>query len=504
MSLHKILRVATALAGVAAWALPAAAQARRPARARTPVTRPAAPSTRSALANRLNLLLDEPPFDRGLWGIVIADPTGRVVFERNGGRLFVPASTAKLVVAATAAALLPEDFRITTSVYPGGTLADSVLRGDLILYGRGDPTLNARDRDGRAAGFEDLAGQLYARGVRVVAGDLVGDASWFDSLTTHPSWEHGDLLWSFAAPVTALGYNGNAVDVAVTPGAPGLPPIITFAPDIGLARLTNRARTVPADSPRTFDYVRTPGSNEFLATGDVPVDTRPWTDNLAVADGPRWAVTAFRQALRDRGITVAGRSRTTFDPAAFAAARQAPALAEHRSPPLDDLMRPILAVSDNWYAELLLRTLGVAFRGQGSFAAGLDVERRFLIDALGVDSTQFNLVDGSGLSHHDLVAPRVFVTLLRAVRQHPRGGRFLDALAEPGRAGTLRSRFRATAPRGRVRAKTGSIASTNALAGYLDTGDGRYWTFAVQLNNHLASSREVLRRIDAVVAAIGR
>ena len=98
----------------------------------------------SSLADRLNRLLDEPPFDRALWGVAIADPRGRIVYERNGGRLFVPASSTKVIVSAAALWMLPADYRFRTSVYAAGSVRDGVVEGDLVLYGRGDPTLSRR------------------------------------------------------------------------------------------------------------------------------------------------------------------------------------------------------------------------------------------------------------------------------------------------------------------------------------------------------------------------
>ncbi len=460
-------------------------------------------SARSPLAIRLDAMLDSTPFDRALWGIAIADPTGRIVFERNGQRLFQPASNAKLVVSAVAAALLPPDFRFRTSVYAAVPIADGVLHGDLVLYGRGDPTLSDRYYPTRFGAFEALADQLRARGLSRVEGDLIADASYFDSTAIHPSWEAYDLNWWYGASVTALGFNDNAVDFSITPGVVGAPPIITLEPDLGLVRFTNRARTVGFDQPRTLDFRRRPGTNDVWAEGDVPVDARPWTENFAVLDAPAWTAAAFRRALEGRGIIVTGAVRVVFDPEATARARAAGALAEIRSRPLADIIEPILETSHNWYAEMLLKTLGRELGRGGSWEAGLEVERRFLIDSLRVDSTMFRFADASGLSHWNLVAPRAFVQLLAAMRDHPRFEAFRDALPVAGVRGTLRTRFRGTGLTGRVRAKTGSIANTNTLSGYVETASG-VWTFSIQLNNHAASNREALRRIDDIVAAFAR
>jgi serine-type D-Ala-D-Ala carboxypeptidase/endopeptidase (penicillin-binding protein 4) len=501
LNLHKILPLGLLVPALALeLSRPAclAAQSRRAPPWRVRITN--APN--AALANRLRPLLDEPPFDRGLWGIAIVDPAGRLVFERNGDRLFVTASAAKIVVAGMAATTLPDDHRFRTTVHAAGPIVGGEVRGDLVLAGYGDPALSGRWHASRFGPLEELADSLRAQGITRVTGDVVGDASYFDSVAVHPAWESYDLAFWYAAPVTALAFNDNTVDVSVIPGTVGGPPVITFAPELGVVQFDNHARTSGPGTRRTFDFYRRPGTNAFWAAGDLPVDARPYDDNLAVIDGAAWTAAAFQRVLANRGITVGGGPRGVYDPAPYAAARARAPLAVHWSPPLEDLLRPILSVSHNWYAEMLLRALGRAAGGRGGWEDGIAAERRFLIDSLGIDSTAFELVDGSGLSHHNLVTPRAFVTILRALREHPRATRFLDALAVPGGVGTLRTRFRYTAPTGRVRAKTGSISNTNTLVGYLDVGGGQYWTYAIQLNNHLLSNRDVLRRIDAIVAAI--
>jgi D-alanyl-D-alanine carboxypeptidase/D-alanyl-D-alanine-endopeptidase (penicillin-binding protein 4) len=379
------------------------------------------------LARRLECLLDSEPFNRALWGVAIADPRHHLVFERNADRLFVPASNVKLVVSAVASALLAPDYRFRTSVYGPGPVDSGVVRGDLVLYGRGDPTLSGRYYPSPLAAFDELADSLKARGVTRVAGDVVGDASYFDSLTAHPSWEGYDLNWWYAAPVTALAFNDNSIDFHVTPGPIGQPPDIRFQPDLGVVQFTNRARTVPGDSEKTLDFFRLPGTNVVWAEGDLPVGAQPDTEYFAVYDAPAYAAGAFRRSLESRGIAVDGRVRTTYDSTAYAPLRAGAPLAEHLSPSLPDILRPILETSQNWFAEMLLKTLGKELRGQGSWTAGLDVERRFLIDSLKVDSTMFDLADGSGLSTWNLVAPRAFVQLLTRMRTHPRAKPFLDA-----------------------------------------------------------------------------
>jgi serine-type D-Ala-D-Ala carboxypeptidase/endopeptidase (penicillin-binding protein 4) len=192
-----------------------------------------------SLPKRLDRRLDAAPFDRAFWGVAVVDQKGKLVYGRNEHRLFTPASNAKLVVSAVGAALLPPDLTVRTSLYAAGPIKDGVLQGDLVLYGRGDPTLGVRcygtdtlregacDRDPFAR-LRALAEGLRAKGVRVVQGDLVGDGSYFEPLLVHPGWEQFDLNWWYAAPVSGLGFHDNSIDFTWAPGtAPGAPALIS-------------------------------------------------------------------------------------------------------------------------------------------------------------------------------------------------------------------------------------------------------------------------------------
>jgi D-alanyl-D-alanine carboxypeptidase/D-alanyl-D-alanine-endopeptidase (penicillin-binding protein 4) len=468
-----------------------------------------------SLARRVDARLDAPPFQSAVWGVMLADASGKTVYERNGHRLMMPASNTKLVVSAVAAALLPSDWTVATSVYGTGPIRDGVLEGDLVLYGRGDPTLagvRCYAVDTTAAGACDreiepklrqLAAQIAAAGVRTVRGAIVGDGSWFGDDATHPSWERYDLAWWYAAPVTGLGVNDNAVDVRYLPGdAIGAPAVLSFTPAYADITLENRTRTVAADAPRTIDFFWTPGTRTLVATGDVPTGFRGATEYAAIPDPDRYAAAALRAMLAERGIAVLGPTAATSDSLRYVAARATVPLAEVRSRPLRDWIFPILNTSQNWYAEMLLKQLGRRFRGEGSWKAGLDVERRFLIDSVGIDASQFALSDGSGLAGSNLMSPGAFVRLLGYIRRHPGWATFAAGLPRSTATGSLRTRFVGTPLEGRVRAKTGSISRTNTLSGYVEQPDGRWLTFSVMANHHAQPSRLALQRIDSVVVEL--
>ena len=469
------------------------------------------------LKHRIDSRLDRPPFNRQLWGVALVDQGGRLLYGRNPDRLFIPASNIKLVVSAVASALLPPDWKVKTSLY-GGPVVNGVLQGDLVLYGRGDPTIGQRcyATDSTLAGVCDtdpfarlrqLVDTLRAKGVRAVTGDVVGDGSYFETTLVHPNWESFDLNWWYAAPVSALGFHDNSVDFRWGPGpSPGTPAVITMTPDLGDIAFENRTVTVaPGGESDIGDrFFRRQGTLQIWAEGTVALDNPPRTDSFALPDPCLYAARALRQVLAEAGISVLGAARSTVDSTDYAALRRTAPLAEASSRPLRDWIFPILNTSQNWFAEMLLKQLGRQFGKAGSWPEGLEVERRFLIDSVQVDSTQFSLSDGSGLSSSNLISPLALTQLLRYMRRHRGYATFSAGLPQSGLAGSLRNRFLGTPLAGRVRAKTGSISRVITLTGYLELDRGRTLTFSVQANHHAVPSRALLAAIDSVVVDMGR
>jgi len=470
-----------------------------------------------SLTKRLDARLDRPPFNRQLWGVAVADENGKLIYSRNADRLFIPASNTKLVVSAVASALLPGDWRVKTSVY-GGPVVGGVLLGDLVLYGRGDPTMGHRcyATDSTLAGvcdtdpffrFRQVADSLRAKGVHLVQGDVVGDGSYFEPTLVHPGWEQFDLNWWYAAPVSGLSFNDNSVDFTWQPGpAPGAPANITMSPDLGDLGFENRTVTVPAGGESDIGdrFFRHPGTLQIWAEGTVALDHPSQVESFALPDPNLYAARALRQALADVGIAVSGTTRSTTDSTLYIQLRSSPPLAEVSSRPLRDWIFPILNTSQNWFSEMLLKQLGKQFGRGGSWPDGLEVERRFLIDSVRIDSTQISLSDGSGLSTSNLVSPLAFTQILRYIRRHPRYATFAAGLPQAGGTGSLKNRFVGTPLAGRVRAKTGSISRVNSLSGYIELDRGKVVTFSVQANHHAQPSRPMLAAIDSIVLEMGR
>jgi len=463
-------------------------------------------------------LIDQPPFDRATWNIFAQDDRGRVLFNRNGDRFSVPASNTKLVVAAAGTVLLPHDYRVSTSIYANGTITNGVLQGDVVVYGRGDPTWSERcySVDTLAAGMCDstwtavdaIAESLRARGIKRITGRIVGDGSYFEPLLTHPGWNSFDLNWWYAAPVSGLGFHDNSVDFQIAPGpAIDAPPVISWTPDLHMFTFENRARTVASDSSTTIgdNFFRKPGTADIWAAGTVSLNRSPWIESFALPDPNLYAARALTASLQRKGIAVEGGAASTTDSMAYRALRCCGSpLTEYRGRPLPDIVFPILNTSQNWFAETLLKILARAVGDTGSWEKGLDVEKRFLIDSVKIDSTAFSLEDGSGLAAGNLVTPHAFVQLLTFMYHHPKRAPFIAALPRAQQPGSLLRRFVRTPLEGRVLAKTGSIDRVNTLSGYIERPDGHVITFSIQANAHDVPTRQMLAQIDSVVVQLAR
>ncbi|MHB1329551.1 MAG: D-alanyl-D-alanine carboxypeptidase, partial [Gemmatimonadales bacterium] len=239
-----------------------------------------------SLTKSLNERLTAPPFNRHHWGVAVLDERGKLLFGHNAERLFTPASNTKLLVTAAATMLLGPDTTVRTPVYLDGPIDQGTLRGNVILYGNGDATWTRRcfAVDTLAAGacladpfapLRPVASTLKRLGVRQVTGQVIGDGSFFDPIMHHPSWEVGDLVWGYGAPVSGLGFNENTVQATIRPGpTPGALAVVALWPELGALPIDVRLITVPDTERTEIDWTRAPDGVTAVVTGTIRVSER--------------------------------------------------------------------------------------------------------------------------------------------------------------------------------------------------------------------------------------
>src|SRR5437667_2462450 len=485
-----------------------------------------------SLKKQIEAILAQPDLSRGFWGIEITSAsTGKVLYSLNADKLFTPASNTKLFTTAAALALIGPEYKFRTTIDTTGSLDKyGRLSGDLILVGRGDPTLSGRElpysmRTQRDANplrvLEHLADELAQKGVKYIDGDIIADDSYFAFERYGEGWSQDDLVWPEGAPVSALTINDNVIFVNILPGThPGDRAFVSVTPFADYYTIDNRLMTTPAGTGRKIYINREPGSTQLTLWGTMPIDDPGANEGLAIEDPAEFAASLLRHLLEVRGIAVYGKQRTrhtelatlsTFTTTVLASSRggderslSSPSgplvLAEYQSAPLSQDIQVINKVSQNLHAEILLRLLGREKGTGGTVQAGLEVLRGFLNNS-GISGDDYSLYDGSGLSRENLVTPHAIVQLLRYAAQQTWGAEFRDSLPTAGVDGSLADRFKDLDTEAQVYAKTGSLGGVKTLSGYAVTAKGEQLAFSVLTNNLSVTGKRINDVIDSVVVA---
>ena len=473
---------------------------------RPPHAAPAAPqaATPSPLDAALRALLADPALARASWGVHVESlTTHRTLASIDADRLLTPASTMKVATLAVAAEQLGWDVRVDTTLHAVGRIENGVLQGDLVVVGAGDPTLD--DWDGAAtAQFAAWASALRAAGISRVEGRVIGDDRAFSDTGLGSGWAWDDTPFAYSAPVSALSFNQNAARVTITPSAVSTLARIDIAPPYAPLRLRNDVRTATDEVARPVALHPAAGGRPLTMTGQVAAHAPPAARVVAVEDGAVYYASALREGLLNAGLEVTGeavgiRSLPTESQPVVTPDTQR---AVRRSPTLAEMATTMMRLSQNLYAESLLRIVGRTVAGDGSAAAGRDVVQRRLA-AWHIPEASVRMADGSGLSRYNLISPRALVQILTHMAADPAlGPAFAAALPVAGRSGTLARRLQGTSAAGRVRAKTGSFTHARSLAGYVDTAHGDQLAFAFVVNDYGVDGAEVDRVADAMLRTL--
>ena len=383
----------------------------------------------------------------------------------------MPGSAMKIVTLAAAAELLGWDYCFETKIVSAAPTSDGVLRGDLVVVGGGDPTIS--ERSDQPGALHAMARRVREAGIVRIEGGIIGDDDLFTDNELGDGWTLDNLPYGYAAGVSALEYNEGSVDLIIQAGAEAGDPVgIQVRPGGSGLQIDNRLVTVPESGTGRLTLQRFPRSSRLIVTGQIPAKAASFARTASIDNPTAFFVSAFRAALIAEGIEVNGDAIDIDDFLAKPDLSAARTIVSHQSPPLRHIAASMMKVSQNQYAEMLLRAIG----GRGRADS---VMRSWEIAA---DS--YVIADGSGLSRYNYVSSDALVRILRRMRADPRhASGFDEALPVAGRDGTLSRRLAGTAAEGRVRAKTGTVDNARAIAGYVQTAGGETLVFSIVANN---------------------
>lgn len=466
-----------------------------------PALRFTTPRNAVALSSDLATLLGSRTRN-GQWGAMVVSLTrGDTLFAQSPDERLVPASTMKLFTSAIALERLGPDHTYSTDVLRDGALeARGVVRGNLILRGDGDPSLSPRFvRGGPDAAMTLLAQFAAGAGITRVTGDLIADASAFESRGIPEGWLTRYAGASYAAPFSALSLNENIVIVGVTPGSSGREATIALEPATRGLSVTSTVRTVEGSSARLS--IRFMGTDKVMVSGTIGARSGPRRYQLVVGDPAVFTAGAFRAALEARGITVDGSIKLGRTPAGATLVTSLP------SPPLSRLISTMNRESINLFAEQIWRS---AARGTdritiGSAETANRTLQDFLVQKVGTSTTAVTATDGSGLSVLDRVTARSLIQLLSHAHRAPWASAFHASLPVAGESELLRHRMRTTPAQGNLHAKTGTTNDVIGLSGYVTAENGEILAFAFLYNGKDRwHARETIDAMGPTMAAFWR
>ncbi len=412
--------------------------------------------------------------------------TGKILFAENPKKRLIPASNLKLLTAVAAVEELGPEFRFTTRIWTDGRIEDGTLEGNLIIQGGGDPTLGARfnspdlekmEKGDPLAVFRQWQANLRDLGIHRIRGRLLADDSLLEMEGPGRGWSWDDLVYGYGAVPSGLQFNEGVALVRVSPTDTGSPAHLLWRPPTPLILWRNQIRTGPR---RDLELLWPDLESVVVLEGAVEPSQKPVWLSIAVRKPVEYFTSSFAGFLESSGLKLMGireGDNGQGDPG-----RSRTELFSHDSPPLSQILRVFLKISQNLYGETLLRMLDPAPRRKRP-QEGLARMESVLIQRVGLDPDSFLLADGSGLSRHNLISADAVMRLLEYAHRQSYGTAFRQWLPSAGTDGTLRRRMTGPGLKGRVQAKTGSMEGVRALSGFLETVHGETLAFVLLVNS---------------------
>ena len=394
----------------------------------------------TALQTKIQQQFNDPRFQDAHWGVLIKSlESGKIWYEQNSDKLFMPASNEKILTASAALCSLGPDFDFETYLTYNGDIKDSVLNGDIIVFGNGDPTLYNRFYSDPCEVFKEWADTLMSKGIKVINGDIIGDDNAFDNDPLGYGWSFDGLDVWYSAEVGALQLNENYVDLEIIPPQ-SKEDTLKIIPNLQSSYYKIFNETIVVDTGKNDINIQRPyGSNDIYIEGFVVRGSHQFEYSPSIHNPTMFYVTVLKEVFEKHGIIVKGSPVDCDDiPSWNHTPEDFNLILLHKSPPLKDILTGMMKRSQNLYAETFARLLGWKEFGLGSFRNGRKVVEQVLADQFGISPKTYAYMDGSGLSRYDYVSPDEIVKILEGMTHNEYWDVWYNSLPVAGVDGTLK------------------------------------------------------------------
>lgn len=424
-------------------------------------------------------------------GIQVQSVTdGRMIYRRNADRLFVPASNLKLFTAIAGLDYLKPNFQFRTQLLSAVYNSQrGVLESNLYVKFSGDPTLETKDLD-------DLIAQLAEKNIHIIAGNLIIDDTAFGKVHYGPGWMWDELNFDYSAPIGAIIIDQNSFRFRLTPGRKtGQPTQVVNVSNHPFALIINGVNTKIATKDECPLELEADKQNVYHLTGCLAPGGPPKNFAVSIKNTRLYSQNVLTTLLEKHHIKLIGKVQFSQVP------KNAIPLATHNSQPLNEMIIPMLKDSDNLIANAIYKKLGETYYNKpGTWENSSRALQEILINGTKIDFKKTSIVDGAGLSRYNLVTPEQMEKLLFFAYRNPAiRPDLLAALPIGGIDGSLEGRLRDISVRGKIHAKTGTMKSVSALAGYINTHHHETLAFVIIVNEFLGSAHKYRVLEDKIV-----
>ncbi len=436
------------------------------------------PQDKNSIAEKLDNLLSKNFFESTLASVDVYDLTGnKIVYQKNNKYLMHPASNIKILTSSAGLFFLGPDYYFETTLYYKGEIEDGILNGDIYVVGGFDPDFSIYDLDY----FVDAIDSL---GIKEINGNLFADVSRMDTMYWGEGWMWDDDPSTDAPYLSSLNINLNSVDVFLLGMEVGKKAQVILNPHSDYFEIYNETLTIPPGEDNSYfisrDWMNK--KNTIIAVGKINKRThisgeeKPISLNVFKPD--LYFLTLFKETLERKRIKVKGSLDNFWLPYGAIHVRTF-------SRPFAEVIKRVNKVSSNLNAEMVLYAMAEKYFGKPATSKnGIKVINN-LISMAGMNPEKYRLVDGSGLSHYNLVSAELMLAVLKYMyyEEPDLYEVLIESFPIAGVDGTLGRRMGESIAENKVKAKTGTISGVSALSGYITSRSGKLLAFSILMQN---------------------
>jgi D-alanyl-D-alanine carboxypeptidase/D-alanyl-D-alanine-endopeptidase (penicillin-binding protein 4) len=432
----------------------------------------------SSVQEKLDKILSNNFFESTLAAVDVYDLTKKqVVYQKNNKFLMHPASNMKILTSAAGLFFLGPNYNFETTLYYKGDIEDDVLNGDIYVVGGFDPEFSVRDLDYFVNAIDSL-------GIEEINGNIYADVSRMDTVYWGEGWMWDDDPSTDAPYLSSLNINNNSIDVFLIGTEAGKHAQVILNPFSNYFKIFNETITVPSEEYNSYMITRDwmNKRNVIVAMGKIRkrrhISGEEEPVSLNVFRPDLYFLTLFKETLERKGIKVEGTAGNFWLPYGAVYLRTL-------SRPYTEVIKRLNKLSSNLNAEMVLYAMAEKYYGKPATSKnGIKVINN-LIALAGMNPGKYKLVDGSGLSHYNLVSAELILTVLKHMyNEEPELYELLaDSFPIAGVDGTLGGRMNGSIAANNVKAKTGTLTGVSALSGYLNSKSGSLLAFSILMEN---------------------